>query len=335
MLVTMAVFPFVQPTLAKHFGGASVTTNPDVTAMVADYRKSMLERPLKNIIECKPGQQCRLGAENRFKVLGQKGVTMWMTGLSGSGKTTISKALEKELLFKHGKNVYNIDGDNLRTGLTRDLGFSSSDRGESVRRASEVAALFNEAGVITMVTLISPYRKDRDAARAMHEKRGLPFMEVFMDVPLDVVKARDPKGLYKLVAAGKIKGFTGIDAPYEAPLKPEVLLQNGHMSIEVCVEVCVAALKHAGHLTGDDVSDGLLAPDGGERVDLIVPTDQLPAKCVPRPAVPPPSHTHTYTHPLTLLAHSDPPRSRALTRPHPLLLLCTGSPRRRRCRRCR
>ena len=103
---------------------------------------------------------------------------MWMTGLSGSGKTTISEALEKDLLFKHGKNVYRIDGDNLRTGLTRDLGFSAADRGESVRRAAEVAALFNEAGVITMVTLISPYRKDRDAARAMHEKRGLPFMEV-------------------------------------------------------------------------------------------------------------------------------------------------------------
>ena len=101
-----------------------------------------------------------------------------MTGLSGSGKTTISEALEKDLLFKHGKNVYRIDGDNLRTGLTRDLGFSAADRGESVRRAAEVAALFNEAGVITMVTLISPYRKDRDAARAMHEKRGLPFMEV-------------------------------------------------------------------------------------------------------------------------------------------------------------
>jgi len=112
----------------------------------------------------------------------------------------------------------------------------------------------------------------------MHDKRGLPFMEVFMDVPLDVVKARDPKGLYKLVAAGKIKGFTGIDAPYEQPLKPEVLLQNGHMSIVKCVEVCVQALEKAGYMTGEDVSDGLQVPDGGERVDLLVPNGQLPAK---------------------------------------------------------
>merc|ERR1719487_1471463 len=134
----------------------------------------MLQRPQKNIIECAPGQNCRMGSSNRFQVLGQKGVTLWMTGLSGSGKTTISEIVEKKLLLALKKNVYRIDGDNLRTGLTRDLGFSTSDRGESVRRASEVAALFNEAGVITMVTLISPYRKDRDAARLMHEKRGLP-----------------------------------------------------------------------------------------------------------------------------------------------------------------
>merc|ERR1719454_1094232 len=194
MLLTLVTFPCVQPYVAGYFGG-SVPPHPQTSTptgdLVAAYRSSMLSRPLKNIIECKPGEECRMGADNRFKVLNQKGVTMWMTGLSGSGKTTISEALEKELLFKHGKNVYRIDGDNLRTGLTRDLGFSASDRGESVCRAAEVAALFNEAGIITMVTLISPYRKDRD-----------------------------PKGLYKKVAEGKIKGFTGIDSPYEAPLKP-------------------------------------------------------------------------------------------------------------------
>ena len=156
--------------------------------VAAKHRETMLTRGVAaNIIECSADAKddsCRMKPENRFKVLGQKGVTLWMTGLSGSGKTTISKALEKRLLLELGKNVYNIDGDNLRTGLTRDLGFSASDRGESVRRASEVAQLFSEAGVITMVTLISPYRKDRDAAREAHKRKGIPFLEVFMDVPL-------------------------------------------------------------------------------------------------------------------------------------------------------
>ena len=215
--------------------------------VVASARAKMLSRPLKNIIECSADAKdtsCRLG-KKRFEALGQKGATLWMTGLSGAGKTTICKALEKELLFTNGKNVYNIDGatlrhtpcarthtphrpgvastyhgytyhgytysgytyhgytyyrytysgytysgyaysgyayagDNLRTGLTRDLGFSAEDRGESVRRASEVAALFNEAGIITVVTLISPYRKDRDAARARHARSGLPFLEALL-----------------------------------------------------------------------------------------------------------------------------------------------------------
>jgi 3'-phosphoadenosine 5'-phosphosulfate synthase len=163
----------------------------------------MLSRPMVNILECKPGQVCRADALNRSRVIGQKGITLWMTGLSGSGKTTIAEALEKRLLYALGKNVFRIDGDNLRTGLTRDLGFSPDDRAESVRRASQVAALFSEAGIITMVTLISPYRKDRDAARQMHAAQGIPYMEVFMDVPLSVVQARDPKGLYKKVSSGQ------------------------------------------------------------------------------------------------------------------------------------
>ena len=248
--------------------------------IVASYRQKMLARPLKNIIECSSDvndQSCRLG-QKRYEVLGQKGATLWMTGLSGAGKTTICKALEKELLFVSGKNVFNIDGDNLRTGLTRDLGFSADDRGESVRRASDVAALFNEAGVITVVTLISPYRKDRDAARASHEKRGLPFLEVFLDVPLDVVKARDPKGLYAKVAQGLIKGFTGIDAPYEAPLKPEVVLKTHDLSVAQSVATLMGALKSRGILVGEEVKGGLHPPDGGVPIDLIVPADQLPAK---------------------------------------------------------
>merc|ERR1719310_950380 len=204
---------------------------------------------------------------------------MWDTGLSGSGKTTITEALEKKLIFGMGKNVFRIDGDNLRTGLTRDLGFSAEDRAESVRRASEVAQLFSEAGVITVVSLISPYRKDRDAARAAHEKRGIPFLEVFLDVPLDVVKARDPKGLYAKVAAGQIKNFTGIDAPYEPPLKPEVVLKTHDLPIEKSVDILIDALRRKGFLSGEpDADSGLASPDGGELVNLIVPAEQLPAK---------------------------------------------------------
>ena len=153
--------------------------------MASKHRATMLARPMRNIVECSADAKddsCRMASSNRFKVLGQKGVTLWMTGLSGAGKTTITKALERRLLLAMRKNIYNVDGDNLRTGLTRDLGFSAEDRAESVRRASEVSQLFSEAGVITVVSLISPYRKDRDAARAAHAKRGIPFLEVFLDV---------------------------------------------------------------------------------------------------------------------------------------------------------
>jgi len=270
------------PTVSCPTGTAPVTKEADAD-VASRHRTTMLSRGVgKNIIECSADAKddsCRMSPANRYKVLKQKGVTLWMTGLSGSGKTTISKALEKRLLLSMGKNVFNIDGDNLRTGLTRDLGFSASDRGESVRRAAEVAQLFSEAGVITMVTLISPYRKDRDAARASHEKKGIPFVEVFMDVPLDVVKARDPKGLYAKVAKGLIKGFTGIDSPYEVPLKPEIHMMNHQKTIDQCVDELVHELRKRGFLSGDpSASSGLTAPDGGELINLIVPDDQLAAK---------------------------------------------------------
>eukprot|EP00325_Prymnesiales_sp_UTEX-LB-985_P004529 CAMPEP_0174699716 /NCGR_PEP_ID=MMETSP1094-20130205/4909_1 /TAXON_ID=156173 /ORGANISM="Chrysochromulina brevifilum, Strain UTEX LB 985" /LENGTH=534 /DNA_ID=CAMNT_0015897099 /DNA_START=83 /DNA_END=1683 /DNA_ORIENTATION=+ len=269
--------------------GAPGTLEP--ADIAAAHREKMLARGVAaNIIECSADAKddsCRMSPVNRYKVLGQKGVTLWMTGLSGSGKTTISKALERRLLLKLGKNVFNIDGDNLRTGLTRDLGFSAADRGESVRRASETAQLFSEAGVITMVTLISPYRKDRDAARKAHEAKGIPFVEVFMDVPLDVVKARDPKGLYKKVAEGKIKGFTGIDSPYEKPLHPEIHMMNHQKTIDQCVDELVHELRKRGFLSGaPDAASGLTAPDGGELINLIVPADQLAAKQAEAAAMP-------------------------------------------------
>jgi bifunctional enzyme CysN/CysC len=151
------------------------------------------------------------------------GATVWFTGLSGSGKSTVAAELERALVAA-GRPAYLLDGDNLRHGLNADLGFSAADRSENIRRVGEVARLFADAGVVALVPVISPYRTDRDRARAIHEAVGVPFVEVFVDTPLEVCEARDPKGLYAKARAGEIKGFTGIDDPYEAPLRPDLRL---------------------------------------------------------------------------------------------------------------
>jgi bifunctional enzyme CysN/CysC len=151
------------------------------------------------------------------------GATVWFTGLSGSGKSTVAAELERALVAA-GRPAYLLDGDNLRHGLNADLGFSAADRSENIRRVGEVARLFADAGVVALVPVISPYRTDRDRARAIHEAAGVPFVEVFVDTPLEVCEARDPKGLYAKARAGEIKGFTGIDDPYEAPLRPDLRL---------------------------------------------------------------------------------------------------------------
>jgi bifunctional enzyme CysN/CysC len=151
------------------------------------------------------------------------GATVWFTGLSGSGKSTVAAELERALVAA-GRPAYLLDGDNLRHGLNADLGFSAADRSENIRRVGEVARLFADAGVVALVPVISPYRADRDRARSIHAAVGVPFVEVFVDTPLDVCEARDPKGLYAKARAGEIKGFTGIDDPYEAPLRPDVHL---------------------------------------------------------------------------------------------------------------
>jgi bifunctional enzyme CysN/CysC len=156
---------------------------------------------------------------------GSKGATIWFTGLSGSGKSSIAVEVERRLVAS-GRLAYVLDGDNLRHGLNGNLGFSPEDRAENVRRTAEVAKLMADAGVIVMVSLVSPYRADRDAARAMHVDAGLPFYEVFVDTPLEVAEARDPKGLYAKARAGLIPDFTGISAPYEAPRSPELLLRD-------------------------------------------------------------------------------------------------------------
>jgi len=151
------------------------------------------------------------------------GATLWFTGLSGSGKSSVAVAVERRLVAE-GRAAYLLDGDNLRHGLNGDLGFSAADRDENVRRASEVARLFADAGVVALVPLISPYRAGRDRARAAHVSAGLSFAEVFVDTPLEVCEQRDPKGLYAKARAGELTGMTGLDAPYEPPLHPELRL---------------------------------------------------------------------------------------------------------------
>jgi adenylylsulfate kinase len=159
--------------------------------------------------------------EERSGLLKQKGATLWFTGLSGSGKSTIAFTLEHALV-QRGHLAYVLDGDNIRHGLNKNLGFSAADREENIRRIGEVAKLFADCGVVTMTSFISPYRKDRDLVRALHAEGKLPFIEVYLNTPIGTCEQRDPKGLYKKARAGQLKGFTGIDDPYEAPNQPEL-----------------------------------------------------------------------------------------------------------------
>jgi adenylylsulfate kinase len=165
--------------------------------------------------------------EERAALLGQKGATLWFTGLSGSGKSTIAFTLEHALV-QRGRLAYVLDGDNVRHGLNKNLGFSAADREENIRRIGEVAKLFADCGAITMTSFISPYRKDRDLVRALHAQGQLPFVEVYVATPIQTCETRDPKGLYKKARAGELKGFTGVDDPYEAPLAPELTLDATH-----------------------------------------------------------------------------------------------------------
>ncbi|MGI9294159.1 MAG: adenylyl-sulfate kinase [Pseudomonadales bacterium] len=180
--------------------------------------------------------------EDRNKLLGQKGVTLWFTGLSGSGKSTVAVALEG-VLHDLGRLCYRLDGDNVRLGINKNLGFSAEDRTENIRRIGEIAKLFVDTGVIALSSFVSPYRADRDAVRALHDAAGMDFIEVFVDVPLDVAESRDPKGLYKKARAGEIKNFTGIDDPYEAPDNPEIVLNSHTMSLEEEVELLLNLLQ--------------------------------------------------------------------------------------------
>lgn len=179
--------------------------------------------------------------ENRQEILRQKGATIWFTGLSGSGKSTIAVATEKAL-FQLGKLSYRLDGDNVRMGINKNLGFSEEDRQENIRRIGEVAKLFGDAGTIALSSFISPYRRDRDEVRRLHEASNLAFVEVFVDCSLEEAERRDPKGLYKKARAGEIKNFTGIDDPYEPPQAAEIHLRSDEMSIDEEVERIISYL---------------------------------------------------------------------------------------------
>ncbi len=181
--------------------------------------------------------------EDRAKQNGHKAVTLWFTGLSGSGKSTLAHAVENAL-FEKGCRTYVLDGDNVRHGLNKNLGFSPEDRTENIRRIGEVAKLFNEAGVLALTAFISPYREDRDAARAISGDGN--FFEVYVKCALDVCEERDPKGLYKKARAGEIPEFTGISAPYEEPTKPEIVVDTGEQSLDESTIAVLDALRAAG-----------------------------------------------------------------------------------------
>lgn len=180
---------------------------------------------------------------DRERLLNQKGAVLWFTGLSGSGKSTLANAVE-EKLFEMGHLTFILDGDNIRHGLNKNLGFSPEDREENIRRIGEVSKLFCDAGVITMTAFISPYRADRDKARALVAEGR--FMEIYVKVPLDIAEQRDPKGLYKKARTGEIKEFTGISAPYEEPVNAELIVETGKKSLEESVLIVIDYLKKNG-----------------------------------------------------------------------------------------
>ncbi len=182
---------------------------------------------------------------DRERLLGQRGATVWLTGLSGSGKSTIAVAVEARLVGA-GRLCYRVDGDNLRHGLNRNLGFSADDRAENVRRTGEVCRILADAGVIVLASLVSPFRADRDGVRALHDEWALPFIEVFVDVPLAVAESRDPKGLYRKARAGEIRDFTGIHQPYEAPERAELVVDAAQRAVDAAAELVVAELRARG-----------------------------------------------------------------------------------------
>lgn len=188
----------------------------------------------------------RVTKEARCKLNGHQGAILWFTGMSGCGKSTVANAVDY-LLHQKGIHTFVLDGDNIRLGLNKNLGFSPEDRTENIRRIGEVAKLYTDAGILVLNAFISPYASDRDTIRALVGQGE--FIEVFVDASLETCEKRDPKGLYKKARAGEIKGFTGIDAPYEAPKAPEITLDSDSKSIDVLAQEVVDFLDANGYLT--------------------------------------------------------------------------------------
>ena len=184
--------------------------------------------------------------EERYKLMGHKGCILWFTGLSACGKSTIANAVDRKL-HDSGVHTFVLDGDNIRMGLNKNLGFSAEDRAENIRRIGEVAKLFADAGVITATAFISPYLADRDKVRALMGQGG--FIEVYVNASLETCEARDPKGLYKKARAGEIKSFTGISDPYEAPVNPELVLDSNTKGIDELSNEVIAYLKSSGYIS--------------------------------------------------------------------------------------
>ncbi|AKL94801.1 adenylyl-sulfate kinase CysC [Clostridium aceticum] len=187
--------------------------------------------------------------EDRETLLKQKAVALWFTGLSGSGKSTVANAVEKKL-FEAGRATYLLDGDNIRHGLNKDLGFATEDRIENIRRIAEVSKLFIDAGIITLTAFISPFIEDRNQVRSLLGDR---FIEVFVDCSLKTCEERDPKGLYKKARAGEIKNFTGIDSPYEKPTHPEITVSTDGEGVEECADKIISYLVTNGYTRGGDL----------------------------------------------------------------------------------
>ncbi len=192
--------------------------------------------------------ESRVSRNERAKQKGQKPCILWFTGLSGSGKSTVANVLEGAL-FELGHHTYLLDGDNVRHGLNKDLGFSAEDRVENIRRIGESAKLFADAGLIVLTAFISPYQRDREMVRELMGEGE--FIEIFVDTPLEVCEERDPKGLYKKARAGEIKNFTGIDDPYEAPESPEITLHTADESAEESAAKVIATLEEKGYLSAE------------------------------------------------------------------------------------
>ncbi|MFO0754141.1 MAG: adenylyl-sulfate kinase [Thermodesulfovibrionales bacterium] len=194
-----------------------------------------------------------VGRQEKETLLSQKGILLWFTGLSASGKSTIAHALEHEL-YRSGYLTAVLDGDNIRHGLNRDLGFSHREREENIRRIGEVAKLFTENGIITMTAFISPFRSDRDKVRASLGEEN--FVEIYVKCPLEELRRRDPKGLYKKALAGEVKEFTGISSPYEEPLLPEIILDSSLLSPDECVQELLRLLRERRVLNRSSSADG-------------------------------------------------------------------------------